>query len=452
MAKKEIDMLHGPLVSKILLFALPIAASSILEQIFVSIDVAVVGHFASSEALAAVGANTFLINLLLNLFIGLTIGTNVIIANYIGQRDDQGIERSVGTSMVLAVVSGVTILLLGVLLSQYALELMGTPPDVLPQAVLYLRIFCLGIPFIMLYSFGSAILRSRGDTRSPLYFLLGAGLINTVLNLVFVICFHMSVAGVAIATTIANAFSAFMVVRKLRLEDGAFALVWERMQLHRSELVRILKIGIPAGIQGMVFSLSNIFVQWGINGYGAKAIAGAAVAQNFEAYCYFIMMGFCAAAVTFTGQCYGAGMVARCRRIFKICMFFGWLSIFAANMLIWWQSDFFLGLFTTDPEVIRFALERMGITLLLQSMAVSYEMPAAGMRGLGQSLTPALLTVVGTCVLRLVWVFFIYPQHPDFMFLMYVYPTTWVVTGLLVGVAYVRVSRRAWRLMEEKMS
>lgn len=320
-SRNQIDMLHGPLLMKIIVFTLPLAASSILQQLFNSVDVAVVGRFASSQALAAVGSNTPVISLLINLFMGVSMGANVIISNHIGQNDKRSIRDAIGTVGITALVSGLFLMVLGISVARPILTLMNTPVDVLDLAVTYLRIFFLGIPFFMIFDFGSAILRSMGDTRRPLYILMVAGIVNTILNLIFVIVFHMSVAGVAIATSIANAVSAALIIYLLIHEKGPFRLNIKRMRVKWKELRRMLQIGVPAGLQGMVFSFSNVVVQSAINGYGYGAIAGSAAALNFEFYSYFFIAAFNGAAITFIGQNYGAGKLDRVNRIFG----FAWL-------------------------------------------------------------------------------------------------------------------------------
>lgn len=442
-------MLHGPLTGKLLRYALPFAACGILQQLFNSVDVAVVGRFASSEALAAVGANTFLINLMINLFIGISIGANAVIANRIGRRDDKGTARAVSTTMLLSLISGSMLLVLGLAIARPVLRLMETPPNVIDDAVLYLRIYFLGAPFFLVYNFGASVLRSKGDTRRPLYILLVAGTINTLLNLFFVIVCHMSVAGVAIATAISNVYCACAVVHILRHEPGAFQLHPRHLRLHASECRDILRIGIPAGLQGLVFSFSNVFVQWAINGYGSAAIAGSSVAQTFEAYCYFLIAAFGGAATTFIGQCYGADDARRCRRVYWQCMALAFSFCLVANWLFYWQWQPLLGLFTEDKAVERFAYVRMGCVLVFQSIASSYEISASAMRGFGKSTLPAVLTIFGTCVLRLVWIFAVCPFVPGYDVLLYVYPLSWVVTGILVCTAYAVASRKAWRLIEE---
>lgn len=429
-------MLHGPLFMKIILFTLPLAASSILQQLFNSVDVAVVGRFASSQALAAVGSNTPVISLLINLFMGVSMGANVIISNHIGQNDKRSIRDAVGTVGITAVVSGLFLMILGVCVARPILTAMDTPADVLDMAVTYLRIYFLGIPFFMIFDFGSAILRSMGDTRRPLYVLVVAGIVNTVLNLVFVIIFHMGVAGVAIATSIANAVSAMLIIYLLMKEKEPFRLHPKRMRVEWRELKRMLYVGVPAGLQGMVFSFSNVIVQTSINSFGYGAIAGSAAALNFEFYSYFFIGAFNGAAISFIGQNYGAGKLDRVNRIFWICLMMGALTCALCNWGFTWQSDFFLSLFTNDPHVVEFGKIRMHNALVLQFIAASYEVSASAMRGMGKSIEPTLITIFGTCVLRMVWVFAVLPHCNDFQHLVWVYPLSWAITGVLMGILY----------------
>ena len=343
--KNEVDMLHGPLLMKILMFALPLAASSVLQQLFNSVDVAVVGRFASSEALAAVGSNAPVISLLINLFIGISMGANAVISNHIGQNNNEGIKKSINTVALVSVISGIFLLFLGLVVARPILTLMDTPNSVLDMAVDYLRIYFLGMPFFMIFNFGSAILRSVGDTKRPLYILIVAGIVNTILNLIFVICFKMGVVGVAIATSVSNAVSAWLIIRILLKEQEPYRLTLKHVKIEWQELKRMLVIGVPAGVQGMVFSFSNVIVQSTINGYGSDAIAGSAAALNFEFYCYFVVAAFNGAAISFIGQNYGAGKIERVKRIFWLCM---WLSVVfcgSLNLLFAWQGDFFLDFF-----------------------------------------------------------------------------------------------------------
>ena len=425
-------MLHGPLLMKIIMFTLPLAASSILQQLFNSVDVAVVGRFASSQALAAVGSNAPVISLLINLFMGVSMGANVIISNHIGQNDRRSIRDAISTVGLVAIVSGLLMMVVGILVARPILTMMDTPADVLDMAVTYLRIFFLGIPFFMIFDFGSAILRSMGDTRRPLYILVVAGIVNTILNLVFVIIFHMGVAGVAIATSIANAVSAALIIYLLLHEKEPYRLRPKKLYIEWKELKRMLQIGVPAGLQGMVFSISNVLLQASINGYGSDAIAGSAAAVNFEYYCYFIIGAFNGAAISFTGQNYGAGLNHRVKRIFAICLFMGFVGCAALNWFFIWQEDFFLRLFTDSPAVIAFGKTRMHIALAWQSIAAFYEISGSVLRGMGKSMEPTLITVFGTCLLRIVWIYTIMPGWRGFDHLITVYPVSWAITAMMM--------------------
>lgn len=440
--KNSIDMLHGTLLDKIVLFALPLAASSVLQQLFNSVDIAVVGQFAGKEAMAAVGSNSSVINLVITLFVGLSVGANVVIANYIGQRNRLGIKRAVDTIAAVALISSAILLVLGIALARPILEYIDTPADIIDLSTLYLRIYFAGIPFIMVFNFGAAILRGKGDTQRPLYCLLVSGVLNALLNVVLVVVFQLGVAGVGIATVVANCVSAVMVVRILQTERNPYRLVVRRLRVHTAELVKMVRIGLPAGVQGMVFAVANVTIQSSINSFGSAAVAGSAAALNFEHFCYYIIASFAAAAVTFMGQNFAAGQKQRCRRIFFHSM---WLSLVCCgvfNALFTWQEAFFVSLFNNDPAVCKFAYIRMEWVLLVQFIASSYEVAAGALRGLGYSSLPALLTVVGTCALRLWWVDVVVPSHHSFKWLMAVYPFSWVVTGTMVLAAYFWVCRK----------
>lgn len=443
----EIDMLHGPLLKKILLFALPLAASSLLQELFNSVDVAVVGHFVGSNALAAVGSNAPVIGLLINLFVGVSMGACAVLSHHIGTQNVERIRRTVDTVALVALISGFILLFLGLVGARPILTWMGTPPDVLEDAVLYLRVYFLGMPFIMIFNFGSAILRSLGDTRRPLYMLVAAGVLNTVLNLIFVIVFHLGVLGVAIATGFSNLLSAYLMVRVLRREEEPYRLHLNQMRINSRELMHMLRIGVPAGLQGMIFSISNVLVQSSINGFGSDAIAGSAAAVNFEYYCYFLIQGFNGAAISFIAQNYGAGKLDRVQRIFWICMGLSVLSCGLFNTIFSTWSDFFLNFFSDTAGVHHYGGLRMHIVLALQFIASSYEISGSCMRGMGWSLTPALLTVFGTCLLRIVWVYVVTPYWGSFEMLMTVYPVSWIITGLLVLTAYWIVIRKKMKTM-----
>lgn len=429
-----------------LLFALPLIASGILQQSFNSVDIAVVGQFASSQALAAVGSNGLVISLIINLFIGISVGANVVIAHYIGQKDEKGIRNAISTTAVIAVTSGVFLLAVGLLIAKPILKALDTPEDVIDLAVLYLRIFSIGMPFMMIYNFGSAILRSTGDTKRPFYSLVIAGFVNVGLNLLLVIVFDMSVAGVAIATVISNLVNAAIIVYFLTHEQGTFRLDLRKLSVSRTELRKILKIGVPAGLQGMVFSISNVFVLATINSFGSAAVAGSSSALNYEYYCYFVISAFAQAAVAFTSQNYGAGQIERCKSIFWQSMLLSIAGCAFFNVLIVWQKDFFIGFFTSEPEIIRYAALRMEYVLLFQFIASSYEISGAALRGIGYSMTPTVLTIFGTCLLRLVWIFAVVPLSRSYETLLTVYPISWVITGIAVCTAYAIIRRKAFAL------
>ena len=440
--KNEIDMLHGPLLAKIIIFAMPLAASSILQQLFNSVDVAVVGRFDSSYALAAVGSNGPVISLLINLFLGISMGANVVISNHIGQKDNNLTKYAIRTTAATALFSGLALAIIGVLAARPILTIMGTPTEVLDMAVRYLRIYFIGTPFLLIYNFGSAILRSKGDTSRPLYILVIAGIINTVLNLILVIVFHMGVAGVAIATDIANVFSAASIIFLLIREEEPYRLNLRSIGINKNELKSMLMIGVPAGLQGMVFSFSNVLLQTTINSHGADAVAGSAAAVNFEYYCYFIISAFNGAAITFIAQNYGAGNYNRVKRIYWLCLGLSTLLSVASAQLFIWQKTFFVSLFTPDASVAEYAYTRMLIVLSWQFIACSYEISASAMRGMGKSMLPTLLTIVGTCLLRVVWVFAVCPVWTSYQTIMIVYPITWITTGIMVFTAFHITARK----------
>lgn len=443
---KKIDMLHGTLLDKIFLFALPLAASSILQQLFNSADVAVVGRFAGSEALAAVGGNTPIITLLINLFVGISVGANVVIANYIGRDETKAVKDIVHTAITMAIISGFFLLVVGIVIARPILELMNSPEDVIDLATLYLRIYFLGMPFTMIYNFGSAILRSVGDTKRPLICLLISGVLNVLLNLLLVIVFHLSVAGVAIATVTANGVSAGLIFYFLMHEEEMIRVNPHKLSLNREYIRRILSIGVPAGIQGMVFSLSNVCIQTAINGFGSNAVAGSAAAVNFEFFTYFVTTAFSQAAVTFTSQNYGARQYDRCKKIFSLSILCG-VAITGVMCAAFVLSRKFIILFyTTDTAVIDYALIRMLHVEICAFIPVLYEVTASAMRGIGYSLLPAILTIFGSCGLRILWVYTVFKKYDTFEMLMNVYPVTWVITAILVVGAYFLVRKRAFRV------
>lgn len=440
--KKELDLLHGSLWDKILLFALPLAASSILQQLFNSADVAVVGRFAGNQALAAVGSNGAVINLLVNIFVGLSVGANVIIARFLGENNAAQIKKAVHTTVLVSIISGLIIMVLGLLITRPILQLIATPDDIIDLATVYLRIYFLGMPFMMLYNFGSAILRSRGDTKTPFICLLVSGVINVILNLFFVIVCNLSVAGVGIATVISNIISSGMILWFLMHEEGALRVHLRELKIDTEILKSIAKIGLPAGLQGVVFSLSNICIQSALNSLGSDTVAGSAAALNFEYFVYFLLNAFTQACVTFTGQNHGAGEYARCRRVTRLCLLMGFVFSTALSLIFFFGGKGVLRFYTTDPVIIEIGLVRMKYCLITQFISVTMDVLSGSMRGLGYSLTPALISFVGSCVFRLVWVYLVFPLAPSFATLIWVYPISWFVSSVASVIAYFIIRRR----------
>lgn len=442
---KNNNMLEGSLWDKILFFSMPLAASSILQQLFNACDSAVVGRFAGSEALAAVGANTPVTSLFINALVGLSIGANVVIAQYIGADDTKRIEKTIQTSILFSMIGGIIIGIIGMLLANPILKMIGTPDNVIGLGSVYLRIYMVGLPFISLFNFGSAILRSSGDTKRPMYCLVVAGVLNIILNLILVIVFQLSVAGVAIATVTSNIVSSLLITHMLCKEQGLIHLDIKHLHIDKSSLIRILKTGAPASLQTMVFSFSNICLQSGINSFGSDAIAGSAAASNFEFFDYFMVNAFNQAAVTFIGQNYAAKKYDRCKKIYKICMVEALIGIISMEMIFFIGRHPLIGLYTTDKNVAAYAIIRMYHCMIPHFLLCSYEITGSVMRGMGNSLMPALLTVIGSVGFRLLWLFTVFQHFHTFDMLLNVYPISWILTGTMVISAYFISSKKYYR-------
>ena len=432
----QMDMLNGPLVSKIILFALPLAASSILQQLFNAADVAVVGRFAGNQALAAVGGNSSVINLLVNLFVGFSVGANVMIARYIGEGKTEKIQQTVHTVITMALICGVILAVLGNGVARPLLQLMNTPDEVLPLAAVYLKIYFGGMPFFMLYNFGSAILRSIGDTKKPLYCLIVSGIINVGLNLLLVIVFRLGVVGVAVATVTANGVSAGMILFFLGRSKEAIRLDMRKLSLSREEMIKIVKIGAPAGLQGMVC------IQSAINGFGTDAIAGSAAALNYEFLTYFVTSAFTQAAVTFTSQNYGARQYERCKNVWRISTVLGMCGTGILSAVFVLGRGFFLSIFAADAAAIGFGAVRMLHIQIFSFLPPLYEVTGGSLRGMGYSMTPAVLTMFGSCAVRIIWIYTAFAWKPTLAVLFWVYPFSWLVTIFMVVGAYFVIGRK----------
>ena len=438
----NIDMLHGSLLDKILMFALPLAISMILQQLFNSADVAVVGRFDSHQAMAAVGSNGAAINLMVNLFVGLSIGANVIVAKYIGKNETQKIHDALHTAISVAIISGFILLIWGMCVARFLLTLMNTPDDIIDLAVVYFKIYFLGMPFIMFYNFGSAILRSKGDSKRPLWSLATGGVINVILNMIFVIIFKLGVVGVGAATVISNVISALMIMYYLMKEEAPFTFRVKDLCVIKVYLTQILKIGLPAGIQGVLFSISNVTIQTAINSLGSYASAGSAAALNFDFITYYFVGAFTQAAVTFTSQNFGAGDYDRCKKVFALSMSAGLFFTGLTCLVCYIWKTGILSLYTIDPEVLHYAEVRMVHAVAFLWLCNVYEIPGGAMRGMGYSGLPSVIVLLGCCVLRIVWVYTVFAYVKDFAMLMNVYPVSWSITGVATMIAYYYVRKK----------
>ena len=425
---RSADLTSGPMLQKIILFSIPLAASSILQLLFNAADVVVVGRFAGSTALAAVGSNGSLINLLVNLFVGLSLGANVVAARCFGAKDDHGVQDTVQTSVTLGLVSGVLLAVVGFFAARGLLELMSCPEDVIDLSALYLKIYFIGMPMTMLYNFSSALLRAVGDTKRPLYCLAAAGLINVVLNLV-VIGFSMSVAGVALATIISQTVSACMVTRMLMKEEGALHLDLHHLGFHMGALKQILLIGLPAGLQSTVFSLSNVVIQSAINSFGSTVVAGNSAASNLEGFIYTGMNAFAQAAVTFTSQNVGARRYDNLDRVMRNCL----LCVTVAGLFLgcgaYFGGEVLLHFYSTDEAVVAAGLSRMQIICTAYFLCGIMDTLASCLRGRGYSVIPMIVSLVGSCLLRLVWIATIFRMFRSTGTLYISYPLSWALTA-----------------------
>ncbi len=431
--RENVDMLHGPLAGKILLFTIPIALSSMLQQLFNAADTAVVGLFENANALAAVGTNTEIVALIVSVSTGLAVGTNLLIANRMGQNKVDQIPEAVQTAILLALIIGVPGCVLGQVICKPLLVLMQTPADILNEAVLYLRIYLVAYPFLLLYDFASAILRARGNSHDPFIALVLSGIVNVWLNLLFVALFHMGVAGVAVATALSTVLSAALTLWSLARDIPFF---FRPLRILKTAATEILKVGIPAAIQGAVFCFANIFVQVSVNSFGAAAIAGSAIAMNFEYFTYYIITAFGQTATTFTGQNYAAGQQERCKRILRLCLGLSTICSSVPIFSIVLFRTFFSGLFTSDVAVIESAATRIVYILTFEPLCNFYEIPAGCLRGRGHSVYPAAATMIGTCFVRVVWVFTAVQRVHTLPMLYQVFPLSWVMTILILSVMF----------------
>lgn len=430
--KKQIDMINGSLGDKIIKYAIPLAVTGILQQLFNAADIAVVGRFSGKEAMAAVGSNAPVIGLLINLFVGISLGSNVIIARAIGQRDKAKVSKAVHTSVIVALLGGLFIAVLGELLAPSIVSMLDVPEEVFPLSIKYLRIYLLGMPVILLYNFESAIYRACGNTKTPLIALIISGVLNVALNLFFVLALGMDVDGVATATVLSNLISSLILLISLAKTNLPIRVNLKKLRVHGEVFSEILKIGIPAGVQGMVFSFANIIIQSAVNSLGTTIMAASSAAFNLEVFVYYIMNSFGQACTTFVGQNYGAGKNDRCRKTLRLSLLQSLISTVAVGGFVLIFSQPLLRIFNTDPDVISAGQIRLKYILFAYLFSILQEGLSGYLRGFGVSFIPAACSVIGICGVRLLWVFTVFQQSPSFARIMQVYPLSLGVTAIVI--------------------
>ena len=422
-------MIHGPLAGKILLFSVPLICSSILQLLFNAADVVVVGQFSGPNSIAAVGSTGSVINLIVSLFMGLAVGVNVLAARYYAAGQDKDMRETVHTSAMISIIGGILIAIIGVAVSRPILLAMGSPAEVIGLSTLYMRIYFLGAPSLFIYNLGSAILRAIGDTRRPLYYLVISGIINVILNLVFVIIFHMDVAGVAIATIISETVSAVLITRCLMKSTESYRFISSEMKITPDKLVWILKLGVPAGLQGMIFSLSNVLIQSSINAFGSIAMAGNAAAANLEGFVYVSMNSIYQACVSFTSQNFGAGEYKRISKVLRTCLVtVSIIGLIMGNLFYLFGSQL-LHIYTSDPQAIQFGLQRMSVICTTYLLCGVMDTLCGSLRGLGYSMVPMVVSLLGACGFRILWIYTVFAHYHTLYILYLSYPVSWLITA-----------------------
>ena len=445
-------MCNGTLMDKLISFSLPLMLSGILQLLFNAVDIIVVGRFTGSQALAAVGSTTALINIFTNLFIGISLGANVLAARFYASGKEKEMSETVHTSITLALISGLVMALAGVLLARFALNLMGTPNDVIDQSVLYMRIYFLGMPFFMLYNYGAAILRAVGDTKRPLFFLVISGMTNAVLNLVLVIVFHMGVAGVAIGTIVSQLISSILVLRCLYTSNTSYRLYFSKLGIKTQYLKQIFQVGIPAGIQSTVINLSNALLQSSVNSFGSVAMAGYTAANNIFGFLYMSVNAVTQSCMSFTSQNYGVKKLKRMDRVLLDCMI---LSV-GVTLTLGCGAYFFgpelLKIYTSDADVIRCGVEVLAFTTVPYFCCGIMDLLPGALRGMGYSGVPMILSIIGTVGTRIVWIFGLFPAHRSLSFLFISYPVSWILTILMQAVCFYFVRKHVHQSVNQNLA
>ncbi len=438
--KYSINMTEGALLPKIVSFTIPLILSGILQLLFNAVDMIVAGRFVGKNALAAIGSTSSLINLLVNVFLGLSVGVNVIVARYFGSGAKKDVSETVHTAITLSVICGVILTFIGIAFAPSILIIMGTPEDVLPLASLYIRIYFAGMPLSMLYNFGAAILRASGDTKRPLYYLTISGAINAVCNVAFIVIFGMGVDGVAYATVLSQGISAFLTIKCLVKTDEIYRLEIKKLKIHKDKLLIILAQGLPAGFQGALFSISNVLIQSSVNSFGSDAMAGNSAASNLEGFVYVAMNSFYQTAVTFTSQNYGAKKLDRIRKIFFICVSCVTVTGFVLGLLCYIFGPELLSIYAdgTDKEiVISYGMRRVQIIMLTYFTCGIMDTVMGCVRGLGHSVIPMISSLLGACGFRILWIMTVFKAVNTLECLYYSYPISWVLTATVHTITYV---------------
>lgn len=440
--KYELDMCHGPLLGKILIFAFPLMLSGILQLLFNAADMIVVGHANGPTSLAAVGATSSLINLLINLFMGLSVGANVLVAHFFAAGQEKDCKETVHTAILVSMISGIFLALVGFILARPLLTLMGTPDDVLPKSVLYMRVYFLGMPVMLLYNFGSAILRAIGDTKRPLLFLSISGILNIFLNLFFVLVFNMDVAGVALATVLSQALSAFLIVRCLIKTDGYCKLIISDLSIKKDKLLKMVRIGLPAGLQGSIFSISNVLIQSSVNSFGSVAMAGNTACSNLEGFVYNSMNAIYQTALTFTSQNLGGKQYKRIKKVILLNVIIVTLVGTIMGFFVILFGEPLLGLYTSEQEAIQYGLIRMKIIFSTYFMCGIMDVLVGCLRGLGRSILPMIVSLLGACGLRVLWILTVFKAYPALETIYVSYPISWTLTASVHLVCLLCVMRK----------
>ena len=443
--KYEIDMCHGTIMDKLISFALPLMLSSILQLMFNAVDVIVVGRFSGSQALAAVGSTTALINTFTNLFIGVSLGANVLAARFYASGREKEMSETVHTAIMLALISGLAMAVIGQIFARGALELMGTPEDVIDKSTLYMRIYFLGMPFFMMYNYGAAILRAVGDTKRPLMFLIVSGLTNACLNMIFVIFFHMSVEGVAIATVISQMLSCTLVLRCLHHTEGCYQLRFSRLKIKSYYLKQIFQVGIPAGIQSTVINFSNALLQSSVNSFGSTAMAGYTAANNIFGFLYVAVNSVTQACMSFTSQNYGVRKFKRMDKVLIDCIIISVVTALTLGCSAYFFGPELLKIYTKDTDVIRCGMEILSYTTVPYFLCGIMDLFPGALRGMGHSGVPMILSVIGTVGTRIVWIFGIFPHHRSLAILFISYPVSWILTIIMQVICFYFVRRKVHR-------